>query len=999
VLNNGADPTTVSALGVFTFATPVARNGTYSVTVQTQPAGKICTVSGGAGAGVTADIESVTVTCAVHSLSIGGTISGLGAGQRVILLNNAADPTTLAANGAFRFATPVAQGSSYSVTVASQPTGQTCTVSSGSGAGVTANVASITVHCSVNTFSIGGTMSGLAAGTQVTLFDNGADPTTLTSNGAFTFAAAVAYDSGYAVTVGTQPTGQTCTVSGGTGAGVTAAIANLRVACSTSTFTIGGTISGLAAGAQVTLSNNGADALTVTANGAFTFATPVVYEGSYAVTVGTQPIGQTCTVSGGSGAGVVADIAVVSVTCSTNTFTIGGTAAGLANGVQVTLSNNGADATTVTANGAFTFATPVAYNSSYSVTVGTQPTGQTCTVSGGSGAGVTGSISGVTVTCSTLTFLIGGAVSGLMSGGQVTLLNNGADTITRMANGAFTFATPVAYNGSYSVTVGTQPIGETCSVTGGSGAGVTAAIASVTVTCSVNTFTIGGSVDGLGIGDQVTLLNNGSDPTTVTANVAFTFATPVAFGGSYDITVSTQPTGKTCTVSGGSANGVVANVTNISVLCSTNTFSIGGTVTGLASGQQVTLYNNGGNPATVTTNSAFTFSTPVTYNGSYSVTVSTQPTGQTCTVTGGSGSGVTAAISNIAVTCSTNSFSIGGTVTGLASGQQVTLYDNGSDAATILANGAFTFSTFVVYNGSYSVTVSTNPTGQTCSVSNGTGSGVTAAISNVNVTCSTNTFTIGGSVTGLAGGQQVTLYDNGGDPATVTTNSAFTFATAVAYGGSYAVTVNTDPTGQTCTVSGGSGGPVTANVASVSVTCSTTTFTIGGTVSGLTGGQQVTLDNNGGNATTVTTNGTFTFSTPVVKNSNYAVTVGTQPNTENCTITGGSGVNVTANVTGVTVSCAAALTYSVSGTVDGLMDPSYMGTPTVTLQIEEGYTITYATYGNGTYTFLSNVPSGTVFTISISTQSTYWSCEIDNGAGPVTMDLSNVTVTCGYFPP
>ena len=41
------------------------------------------------------------------------------------------------------------------------------------------------------------------------------------------------------------------------------------------TATIGGQIQGLATGASVILQNNGGDALTVTANGTFTFKTPV----------------------------------------------------------------------------------------------------------------------------------------------------------------------------------------------------------------------------------------------------------------------------------------------------------------------------------------------------------------------------------------------------------------------------------------------------------------------------------------------------------------------------------------------------------------------------------------------------------------------------------------------------------------------------------------------------------------------------------------------------
>lgn len=417
------------------------------------------------------------------------------------------------------------------------------------------------------------------------------------------------------------------------------------------TFTVGGTVTGLAAGTQIVLNNGGNDPLTVSANSTFVFSKTVPANGSYLVTITTQPVGQTCSVANFQGAGVTANVTNVNVTCSAVTHTVGGTVSGLAAGQQVTLNNNGADALAVGADGVFTFATPVAYNGSYAVTVGVQPTGQTCTVSSGSGAGVVANISDVAVTCSTNTFTVGGAVTGLASGQQVTLNNNTGDPLTVTADGSFTFATPVAFNGGYAVTVGTQPTGQTCSVSNGTGAGVTANVANVAVTCSTNTFTIGGTVTGLAAGQQVTLNNNAGDPLTVTADGSFTFTTPVNFNGSYAVTVGTQPTGQTCSVSNGTGSGVTANVSNANVTCSTNTFTIGGTVSGLAAGQQVTLFNNGGDAKTVTADGAFTFTTPVNYNGSYAVTVSTQPTGETCRITNGTGSNLAANVTSVSVNC------------------------------------------------------------------------------------------------------------------------------------------------------------------------------------------------------------------------------------------------------------------------------------------------------------------------------------------------------------
>ncbi|MGB5081358.1 MAG: beta-propeller fold lactonase family protein, partial [Burkholderiales bacterium] len=80
-----------------------------------------------------------------------------------------------------------------------------------------------------------------------------------------------------------------------------------------------------------------------------------------------------------------------------------------------------------------------------------------------------------------------------------------------------------------------------------------------------------------------------------------------------------------------------------------------------------------------------------------------------------------------------------------------------------------------------------------------------------------STFTIGGTVSGLSG--TVVLQNNGGGDLTVSVNAGFTFATALANGGTYNVTVLTQPADQTCTVTNGSGTISGSNVTNVSVAC------------------------------------------------------------------------------------------------------------------------------------------------------------------------------------
>ena len=77
-------------------------------------------------------------------------------------------------------------------------------------------------------------------------------------------------------------------------------------------YTIGGTLTGLGGGKALVLTNNGTDDLSLSANGAFAFATKA---SAYKVVVKTQPVGQTCAVANGSGVIAGANVTNVEVTC------------------------------------------------------------------------------------------------------------------------------------------------------------------------------------------------------------------------------------------------------------------------------------------------------------------------------------------------------------------------------------------------------------------------------------------------------------------------------------------------------------------------------------------------------------------------------------------------------------------------------------------------------------------------------------------------------------
>ncbi len=507
--------------------------------------------------------------------TIGGTVTGL-TGTGLVLEDNGGDNLPVTANGTFTFATPVASGSAYAVTVATQPTNpaQTCTLASATGT-ATANVTTVAVTCAAApTYTIGGSVSGLA-GSGLTLEDNGGNNLPVTANGAFTFTTAIASGAAYKVTIGTQPTNpaQNCVVSNGSGT-ATANVTNVSVACTTTTqtFTIGGSVSGLA-GTGLVLQDNGGSNLSVTANGTFTFTTAVNSGSAYKVTVLTQPASpaQVCVVTGGSGT-ANANVTNVAVACTTTTYTIGGSVSGLT-GSGLVLQDNGGNNLPISANGNFTFTTAIDSGATYKVTVLTQPSNpaQTCAVTNGSGT-ATANVTNVAVACTTttVTYMIGGSVSGLTGTGLV-LQDNGGNNLPISANGNFTFTTAIDSGAAYKVTVFTQPStpAETCTVTNGSGT-ATANVTNVDIACaaaSSGTFTIGVTVTGLLPHTHVILRDNGGDDLTVSSNGSATFATPIDNDGAYSVTVAAQPIARGC-ILGINASGTVngANIT-VNVNC------------------------------------------------------------------------------------------------------------------------------------------------------------------------------------------------------------------------------------------------------------------------------------------------------------------------------------------------------------------------------------------------------------------------------------------------
>ncbi len=252
--------------------------------------------------------------------------------------------------------------------------------------------------------------------------------------------------------------------------------------------------------------------------------------------------------------------------------------------------------------------------------------------------------------------------------------------------------------------------------------------------------------------------------------------------------------------------------------------TVGGTVKGMpASGAVLILANEANFTNTLSADGEFSFK--VASNGSYNISVAQQPKPVNCTVANGSGKMTSdKPLMNIAVTCVPN-VPMSGTLSGLDTSKAVSLSVNNTLQTSLTANGAFTFQSYAVSGKEYAVAVAVPPAGQVCKIQNGSGTAnivTTPSITNVAVNCSTG-VPVGGNLTGLKVGTYLILTNSiNGDTRTLTVDGVYAFAFSLAEGDQYNVTVTTQPTGQKCTLTNGSGAATLANIngaSNIAITC------------------------------------------------------------------------------------------------------------------------------------------------------------------------------------
>lgn len=146
--NSGEELPIAAGQTSFTFKKRIDYGTDYNITFKQQPAHMTCSISGGSGSAGHYINISAAVSCSQNTYSVSGTISGLTVDRLELINGNvtttvAKDAKTFTLNGA------VADGTTYGVSVSTQPKGLLCVVQPGTGAGTmgSANVTTVQIAC------------------------------------------------------------------------------------------------------------------------------------------------------------------------------------------------------------------------------------------------------------------------------------------------------------------------------------------------------------------------------------------------------------------------------------------------------------------------------------------------------------------------------------------------------------------------------------------------------------------------------------------------------------------------------------------------------------------------------------------------------------------------------------------------------------------------------------------------------------------------------------
>lgn len=160
----------------------------------------------------------------------------------------------------------------------------------------------------------------------------------------------------------------------------------------------------------------------------------------------------------------------------------------------------------------------------------------------------------------------------------------------------------------------------------------------------------------------------------------------------------------------------------------------------------------------------------------------------------------------------------------------------------------------------------------------------------------------------------------------------------------------------------------------------------GGTLSGLSAGNSVTIRDVSGESVVLSADGSYRFGR-FPKGTSYQISATSAQRGQTCTVANGSGQIGDQDVTNVLVSCVSS--YTVGGTVSG-----YGGTP-AGLSLSLNGAETLAITGSGPFEFATTLAAQASYAVAIAQQPSGYQCVVTQGSGTMPAgNVGNVAVAC-----
>ncbi len=236
-------------------------------------------------------------------------------------------------------------------------------------------------------------------------------------------------------------------------------------------------------------------------------------------------------------------------------------------------------------------------------------------------------------------------------------VKNGNETLSFSGDGVQVLSN-LADNSTYDVSIIELPRRprQTCVFDDPNTGTIMGADVTINMTCTTVQYNLSVRVYDLAPGNSIEVTNNMGDNLILDNNGEIkTFPTKIDDRATYSIDlISAQPTtpNQTCTTN---ASGTIfSGDTLVNFVCVTNKYTIGGTVTGLLTGNELVLQNNNGDDLTLDQDASFVFATAIDDGSVYSVSIKNQPINnphQTCTITNATGQLAGNAVNDVAISC------------------------------------------------------------------------------------------------------------------------------------------------------------------------------------------------------------------------------------------------------------------------------------------------------------------------------------------------------------